>query len=162
MPNGFYYSWATVERGCLDYFANVLGTLEGVRSFNVDAWPRNMPDDNDEFFAWVFKIDGGGEVVQRNKRSELRVGAWKMDAEFKAICSSDYVAKLVAGEILESLPVLPTDNIEGLSRLYHTGWPSREWVVRGVENENRAGDERRFVELIIPMACAFGNTGRIE
>jgi hypothetical protein len=160
--SNFLHAWSTVERGLMDYFSRTLGTIEGVQGYNTDSMPRNMPDDGAAFFIWQFKIDGGGEVVHRNDRNEINGGAWKMNAEFRAYCSTDYVAKQVAGQVLDALPALPTDGIDGLAMLYHTEWPTRTWTTMGVENDERAGDTRRFVELIINMECAFGNTGRIE
>ena len=155
--SNFLYAWNSIENGCYGYFREALGTLDGVQAFTFEDMPRTMPDDSEQFFIWSFKIDGGGEVVQRSNRNNLEAGAWKMDAMFTARCSNDTVAKSVAGIIINALPVLGSD-VDGLARLYHTAWPSRQYITVPVANENRAGDERRFVELIIPMACAFGNT----
>ena len=160
--SNYLYAWASIERGCFEYFQRALGTIEGVQGYTVDDLPRTMPSDAEDYFLWSFKIDGGSEVIQRGDRSQLINGAWKMDATFQAWATTDYLAKQIAGIIIDALPVLPTDGVDGLARLYHTAWPSREWVLRNVLSDDRAGDERRFVQLTIPMECAFGNTGQIQ
>ena len=162
MSNSFLHSWASVERGLVDYFGVQLGTIEGVQGYTVDTLPRTMPDDSTDFYIWMFKIDGGSNVIQRQSRDQIVNGAWHMDAMFQAWATTDYLAKQIAGAILDALPAVPSDGIDGLARLYNTAWPNREWVVRGVLNDQRAGDERRFVQLTIPMAVAFGNTAKID
>jgi hypothetical protein len=158
----FLYAWETVERGCFEYFQRALGTIEGVQGYTVDNLPPSMPDDAASYFLWTFKIDGGGDVIQRNDRTQLPRGAWKMDAQFQCWASTDYLSKQITGIIIDALPVLASDGIEGLAMLYHTAWPSREWVLRPVVSDDRAGDERRFVQVTLPMECAFGNTNRIN
>jgi hypothetical protein len=161
MSAGFAHSWATIEAGCFDYLGRALGTIEDVQGFRVDNLPRTMPDDGTDFFIWSFKIDGGSDVVQRPNRNQVIGGAWKMAAEIVVWATTDALAKRIAGLVLDALPATGGD-VDGLSRLYYTAFPTREWVVRGVLNEDRAGDERRFVQLTIPMECAFGNVGRAE
>lgn len=162
MSNSFLHSWSSVERGLIDYFSAVLGTIEGVQGYTVDTLPRTMPDDSTDFYIWTFRIDGGTEIIQRQNRSDIPSGAWKMDAVFQAWATTDYLSKQIAGAVLDALPVTPSDGVDGLARLYYTSWPTREWVTRGVLNDQRAGDERRFVQLTLTMECAFGNVPRIE
>lgn len=162
MSSSFLYSWSSVERGLVDYFSAVLGTIQGVQGYTVDDLPRTMPDDATDFYIWTFRIDGGSDVIHRNDRTSIPAGAWKMDAVFQAWATTDYLSKQIAGAVLDALPVMPSDGIDGLARLYHTAWPTREWVLRNVLNEERAGDERRFVQLTLNMECAFGNVPRIE
>ena len=160
--SNFLHSWSSVERGCIDYLSRVLGTIEGVQGYNTDALPRTMPDDATDFYIWTFRIDGGAEVVHRNNRTQINAGAWKMDAVFQSWSTTDYLAKQIAGAVIDAMPALGADGIEGLARLYHTAWPTREWVLRNVLNDDRAGDERRFVQMTLNMECGFGNVPRIE
>jgi hypothetical protein len=157
MSSKFFQAWNNVERGCFEYLARALGTIEDVQGFTVDTLPRVMPADVEDYFIWTFKIDGGSEIVQRNSRSQVVNGAWKMDAQFTAFCVSDYTAKRVAGIIIDALPCDHRDGIEGLARLYQVSNPTRQHVLRNVESDERAGDQQRFVEITINMECSFSN-----
>ena len=159
MSNPFLYAWQTVETGCRDYLNTALGTIEGIQGFTEQDWPRTVPSNGDDFFIWRFGINGGGEVVQRNSRATVIGGAWHMDAEFMAICSTDAVALAVAGLVIDALPATSAD-VTGLARLYFTEWPSRQRIVQNLLNDENAGQEQIFYELRIPMSAAFSNTAQ--
>ena len=161
MSSDFTYSWHAVERGCFEYLNKALGTLENVQAFTLDDMPRTMPDDGADFYIWHFMINGGAKNIQRQNRALIPSGAWEMNAEFSASCSTDYVAKLVGGIIENAMPATSAD-VDGLALLYNTEFPSRERVTRNVLNEDRAGDERIFFEMRIPMIAAFGNVDKME
>ena len=161
MTSDYTYSWHTVERGCFEYINQALGTLEDVQGYTLETMPRTMPDDGSEFYIWHFAINGGTKDVQRQNRSQVINGAWQMNAEFSAICSTDYLAKLVGGIIEQALPATSED-VVGLARLYNTEFPTRERVTRNVFNADRAGDEQIFFEVRVPMIAAFGNVDKVE
>lgn len=161
MTTDYIHSWNSVERGCFEYLKTALGTLEGVQAFTFEDMPRTMPDDDADFYIWHFAINGGAKQVQRQDRANVIGGAWQMDAEFMAICSTDYLAKLVGGIVEGAMPATASD-VDGLGMLYSTEFPSRERVTRNVLNEDRAGDERIFFEVRVPMVAAFGNVDKME
>lgn len=161
MTTEYIHSWHSVERGCFEYLKTALGTLENVQAFTTETMPRTMPDDGSEFFIWHFAINGGTKQVQRQSRANVVNGSWQMNAEFMAVCSTDYLAKLVGGIVENAMPA-KGDDVEGLAMLYSTEFPSRERVTRNVFNEDRAGDERVFFEVRIPMVAAFGNVDKVE
>lgn len=161
MSYDYTHSWHTVERGCFEYINNALGTIENVQGFTLENMPRTMPDDGEDFYIWHFAINGGTKDVQRLVRGQVIGGAWQMNAEFSAICTTDYLAKLIGGTMENALPATG-DDVTGLARLYNTEFPSRERVTRNVFNEDRAGDERVFFEVRIPMIAAFGNVDKVE
>jgi hypothetical protein len=155
----YTYSWDSIERACFEYLNNVLGTVEGVAAFTLETYPRTMSDDDQDFFIWHFSINGGPVTVFRNSRAMLPGGPWEMDAEFIAECTTDRTAKLVAGLVLNALPADQND-IPGLARLYHTEYPRRERTTKPVLSTTRAGDERVFFEVTIPMRAIFDNVER--
>lgn len=157
----YTYSWMSVERGCFEYLNRVLGTIEGVQAFPMKDMPRTMPSDGTDFFIWEFSINGGAIPVQRQQRGNLELGAWQMDASFRAICTTDDVAMLVGGVLVNALPATSADNINGLARLYPTEFPSREKTTERVFNTDRAGDERIFFEVTLPLVAAFSNVERM-
>lgn len=153
----FAGGWISVSRGLFDYFNTIMGTIEGVRAFTVDSFPRTMPDDAPDYFIWMIKVGGGQEVVQRNSRTQVINGAYKMNAEFTAFCTDEVTGKRVAGAVIDALPVGQGDNIDGLMRLYQVTQPDGDWTTMNVLNDERAGDAQRFWKLTIQMECAFSN-----
>jgi hypothetical protein len=159
MPIDYTYSWDSIERGCFEYINRVMGTIEGVTAYTLDTFPRTMPSDDADFFIWHFSINGGAVSVFRNDRTKLPGGPFEMDAEFMASCSTDRVAKLVGGILLNALPANNAD-VAGLGRLYNTEYPSRERTTKPVLNPTRAGDERIFFDVTVPLRAIFDNVER--
>lgn len=161
MTTDYTYSWHTIERGIFEYFQRVLGTVEGITGYTEETFPRTIASDAAGFYIFKFSMNGGGNPVIRQTRTQVINGAWTMNGEVKAICSDDYTAKLVGGMCFNACPINGTD-IDGLSLAYATEHPSRERELVKVASDERAGDEQIFYVVTLPLVVAFGNVERIE
>ena len=136
MSTDFTYAWKNAERGCWEYWNNVLGSVEGLTAFSLRNLPKTLP--NAESFIWRFSLNGGGIAVPRQSRDRLTGGAWQMDGLMECWTTSDDTAMWLGGIIMHSQPIVSTD-VPGLQRCYASEYPSREPDMIKLGGDDNAG-----------------------
>jgi len=153
----FTYAWQNIEEGLFKYWSDVFGSVRDVHGFTIRALPKTLPARSS--FIWRLSLNGGQKVV-RSSRTALVNGLWTMNGQIELWADSDATAMRIGGLIMDNEPVLESDGIPGLQRMYATEYPSREPDTIMLGGDDDAGQEILCVRLTVPIVAVFYNTDR--
>jgi len=154
-------AWENAELRCYEYLVAVLESEEGVTA-HLGELPITITDDS-EAEMWMFKIDGGGELLQINAAQRPRC-CWEMTAAFNGIFTERDRAQRVAGKVMDSLPAktgnVPTGypGLTGVQKFDLAGNPTLDRSLIHMKTSTEQGGEIRVWLLTIPLIVAFNNT----
>lgn len=151
-----------VERNIFNYLNE---KLEGTKVTGFQAELPRQVNATKGLKMWTFGMDGGNEVVPIQVKGATWCG-WMMDGYIKAVfgefdeekqLKAREDAQRFAGSLLTHLPILSSDEVDGVTKCYKTTMPSFPRDTAIIKNDLAHGGEMRVWTFEISLVVVFGN-----